>query len=221
MTHQYRLCTLIALSLSCLISIGTAQAAKNTKRLPQLLEEVEAKYIKASTMSADFTQKSVTEALGQTKISSGVLMAKRPNKVRWETLQPDKSILVSDGKTFWFYTPPFDEEERGQLIERKSSEVQSRLANALLSGSFSMARDMKISAKGDSAFILKPKSGTAGTVREAQVRINADKIIDQVILFHKGGNKAEIQLTNIKLGQELGDDVFIFTPPPNTDRIQE
>lgn len=112
--------------------------------LPKALQEVEKRYAEAGTLFAEFKQLNETAATGQKKESQGILYAKRPGKVRWETRSPDANLLVSDGKKFWFYTPPFDEDERGQLIERKASEVQTKLANALLSGSFSIVHDMKI-----------------------------------------------------------------------------
>ena len=191
-------------------------------KLPKILQEVENKYSKAATLSADFTQVNETAAFKHKKQSSGHLLAKRPNKIRWETLQPDPSLLVSDGKRFWHYTPPFEEGDRGQVIERKSYEVQSKLANALLSGSFSMAREMKVQQLGPSQFILLPKRGTAGTIARAEVQINPkQKVIEKVILEHHGGNRSEITLSNIELGHVFADDVFYFVPPPNTDPVKE
>jgi outer membrane lipoprotein carrier protein len=173
-------------------------------------------------MEAEFTQVNDVAALKTKKTSSGVILVKRPNKLRWETHRPDMSILVSDGIHFWFYTPPFDEGEHGQVIERRSSEVQSRLANALLSGSFSIAREMKIKQESPSKFSLTPRTGTAGTVKRAEIEIDpALKIIQKVILEHRGGNRSEITLSKIILGKPIGDEIFVFIPPPNTDRVKE
>src|SRR5690606_34882256 len=106
------------------------------------------------------------------KTSEGILQAKRPDKVRWETVSPDPNLLVSDGSRFWFYTPPLEEGERGQVMIRKSNEIQSQLATALLSGSFSVAKNMKIQAKGPSRFELIPKPGSAGTVTRAEIQVD-------------------------------------------------
>ncbi|MGK4864644.1 outer membrane lipoprotein chaperone LolA, partial [Salmonella enterica] len=37
------------------------------------------------------------------KEGQGDLWVKRPNLFNWNMTQPDESILVSDGKTLWFY----------------------------------------------------------------------------------------------------------------------
>ena len=200
----------------------TQVKAKPAPHLPKALQDVEAKYTKAATLQAQFTQVNDVASLKSKKTSSGVLMVKRPGKLRWETLKPDMNLLVSDGTHFWFYTPPFDEGEHGQLIERKSSQVQSRIANALLSGSFSIAKDMKITQESASRFLLVPKAGSAGTVKRAQIEIDPkEKLIRRVTLEHQGGNRSEITLDKIELGKDLGDEAFVFKAPPNTDKVSQ
>jgi outer membrane lipoprotein carrier protein len=190
------------------------------KELPKLLSDVQVKYIRAGTLNAEFFQVNKTAAMNQSKTSSGTIMAKRPNKMRWETLKPDKNLLVSNGVTFWYYTPPFEEGERGQMIERKSSQVQSKLANALLSGSFSDLAEMKIKQSGKNEFTLTPRKGTAGTVVKAFLEIDAaNSLIRRVKLVHSNGNESEISLQNIQLGNPIKDSLFEFEAPPNTERV--
>jgi outer membrane lipoprotein-sorting protein len=130
---------------------------------------------------------------------------------------------VSDGAHFWFYTPPFDETEHGQLIERKSSQVQSKLAQTLISGRFSVAHDMKIEDRGSNSFLLTPKrKNAAGTIRTAEIQINPKShTIDKVTLEHLDGNRSVIQLSKIELGKKFEDAFFVFDPPPQTDRVKE
>jgi outer membrane lipoprotein carrier protein len=219
--------TLLPIALLLVAVPGHAKTQPRTippsrQFLPSILQEVEDRYAKAETLLADFEQVNESAALKQKKVSSGNIAVKRPNKVRWQTLKPDPNLLVSDGKKFWYYTPPFDKDERGQLIERDSSQAQSKLAQALLSGSFSVAKDMKIRQDSATQFTLIPKKGTAGSVKQAHIQIEPRQlIIKKVILEHKGGNRSEITLSNIQLGKKLGDDVFIFETPPNTDRVTE
>ena len=188
--------------------------------LPPILKEVEANYAKAGTLFARFEQVNESAALKTKKKSTGEIVIKRPNKLRWQTTAPDANLLVSDGKRAWFYTPPFDPSEHGQYSEYPAARIQSKLANSLLSGEFSSNRDLKIQAISDHEFVLTPKSGTAGTVTEARVEIDpAKKTITRVQLVHNDGNRSDIHLAEIKLGEKFGDDVFVFRAPPNTDRV--
>ncbi|OFZ82525.1 MAG: outer membrane lipoprotein carrier protein LolA [Bdellovibrionales bacterium RIFOXYD1_FULL_53_11] len=210
------------MKIGAFIIMLTLAAPAMAEPLPPLLKEIESKYAAAVTLLVRFKQVNDVAAMKQRKVSSGMIAAKRPNKIRWETLEPDPNLLVSDGRVFWFYTPPFDKDERGQLIKRRTSQVQSRVATALLSGAFSIAKDMKIKRKNDTTFTLTPKPGTAGTVKRAEISVNLQKkIIERVILEHKGGNRSEITLSSIELGKKLGDEMFVFTAPPSTDLVEE
>jgi outer membrane lipoprotein carrier protein len=205
-------------------TVNASQPAPKPK-LPKELKEVEAKYAKAGSIEAQFEQITESATMKQKKRSSGVIQIKIPDKLRWETTAPDKSLLVSDGKRFWFYTPPFDEEDEGQLIERKGSDVRSKMASALMSAAFSRAQrrhGLKIIKRDQSHYTLIPRKGSAGTVVEAKIEIDlVEKIIKKVILFHKDGNVAEINLIKVDLGKPMEDSLFVFTPPPRTEITKE
>ena len=208
---------------------GSAQASKKSHdwfepgKLPQILKEVEAKYSKAETLSAHFEQVSQSITSTKPKKTTGQLQVRRPNLLRWETAAPDQSLLVSDGKTAWFYTPPFDASENGQVVERAASKIQSKFANALLAGSFSVAKEMRIEAKGAFSFVLVPtRKGSAGTVKTAQIEIDPkERIIKKVVLEHRGGNRTEITLSEIELGKKLPAERFTFQVPPKTDVVKQ
>lgn len=204
-----------------LILLGT-HAAQALNKTPELLLRIEKKYSQSDTLMATFTQVNESKALKSKKTSHGVISIKRPNKIRWETQSPEPSIFISDGKTFWFYTPPFDESENGQLVVKKASENQSKLAATLLGGSFSVAKEMKIQQKMKNRFELIPKPGTAGDIVSAEVVIDPTKLlIEKLVLTHAEGNRSEITLEKILLGGTVDDSMFKFVPPPKTDRVKE
>lgn len=190
--------------------------------IPEELLAIEKKYLSAKTLEADFTQRDEIKLTGATKQSTGVLMIRHPDQFRWETLKPDKNLLVSDGKKFWFYTPPFEAGERGQVIERKTTEVQSELANAILAGAFSKVHDVQITKISPTKFKLVPAPGVAGSVKTAELEIDPVKnVIQKLRLEHLGGNKSEISLGNIRLAGKMNDAFFHFVTPPATDVIRE
>ena len=192
------------------------------QKLPSQLSKVQAEYKKAGGVEAEFDQTIDVKATRQSKKTKGKIWIKRPNKLRWETINPDPNILVSDGKTFWFYTPPFEQGERGQVIIKKTAQVQTKFLNALLSGSFDFGKQTAIQEKSDDTFILRPKSGTAGDVQTAEIVVNEQSHkIQEVVLTHTSGNRTDIKLQEIKLQSDLSDKLFQFSPDKNTDRIVE
>ncbi len=212
---------LLYCSLFSIALISQESLAKES-HFPPLLRAVEKKYKESKTFFAKFIQVNDQPILKKRTTSTGYLLFKQPGKIRWETQAPDPNLLVSDGKKYWFYTPPFDKDEQGQVIEKKASQVQSQLANALLSGSFSKVKSMKIKKKAKNKFQLTPEPGTAGDLEKAEIEVDLKKQwIKKVTLEHKSGNRSEITLTDIELGKKLEDSLFTFTPPPGTEKVTE
>lgn len=199
------------------------RAVKHAKAVvPAELLAVEKNYLKSKTFEAEFTQRDEVKLTGAKKESTGILMIRHPDQFRWETLKPDKNLLISDGKKFWFYTPPFEAGERGQVIERKTTEVQSELANSLLAGSFSKVHGVEIKKLSPTRFLLTPADGVAGSVKTAELEIDPTKnVIRKLQLVHSGGNRTEISLADVKLSGKMSEAFFRFVTPPGTDVIRE
>lgn len=191
--------------------------------LPALLEQVQKEYKKAAGIEAEFDQLTEVKSTKSTKKAHGKIWIKHPNKLRWETVSPDQNILVSDGVTFWFYTPPFESGDRGQVIIKKTSQVQTQFLNALLSGSFDFSKSKtEVETKSNNVFLLKPDKNTAGDVKSAEITVSdVTKKIERVKLVHLSGNETTIQLNQIKLSGSLNDSLFRFVPDRNTDQLKE
>lgn len=186
---------------------------------PSVVKETEAIYQKKLTVSADFEQKTFSKALGIEEVSRGHVKLQRPNKIRWETASPSENLLVSDGKKFWYYTPPFNPGEPGQLIERKASSEKSKLAYALLAGRFSTMKEVSCQKIDNQTVLLTPKKGSAGTVQKLQVRFNTqnkDKKIEWVEINHENGDRVSIRLSKVTLGEKMDSKTFKFERQKNT-----
>jgi outer membrane lipoprotein carrier protein len=219
-----RLVLLLAATIALQSGAVFSAPTKTKKGLPRLLAEVEASYAKSGSISAEFTQEDLSATFGEKRISQGTLAWKSPDSLRWETKAPEANLLVSNGKTVWVYTPPFDESENGQVIIRKASKVKSRLLDALLAGRFSRAlqQGLTIQALPKRSFALLPGKGVTGTLKQAVVTIGDDQpVIAKVAIEYKDGNKSTIQLSSIKMGEKLAKSLFEFKIPPRTDIVKE
>jgi chaperone LolA len=192
--------------------------------VPAALKKIETKYHSAKSLEAEFTQVTFSKLTQTKKESSGVISLKMPDKFRWETLKParDKNLFVSDGKKFWSYTPPFMDGEKGQVLEKKSSEIQSQLASQLLSGAFSKMKDAKFESLSANLFRFTPKKGSAGTIEKIELTVEPKKsLIEKVKLIHENGNESEVSLSSIKLGEKFEDAYFRFAIPSGVEVIRE
>ncbi|MFV0448727.1 MAG: outer membrane lipoprotein chaperone LolA [Vibrio sp.] len=55
--------------------------------------------------SAKFQQQVISPDGEIVMDGSGLVDIARPSLFRWETLEPDENLLVSDGKSLWYYSP--------------------------------------------------------------------------------------------------------------------
>lgn len=207
--------SVLALSLQLTI----AQAA-----VPAPLLAIEKKYQREGQLRAELDQVTENASFKTVKKSKGRIWIKLPGLVRWETLTPDPSTWVTDGKTYWYYTPPFDEGEPGQLVEKPARSVKSELATVLLAGKFSKSKNLTITPAGRNQFRVIPRKGTAGSVKQAIVEIDPSSAsIRRIEILHTDGNRAEITLKGVVFGAkaETTADTFVFKAPANTERVKD
>lgn len=192
-------------------------SAPDLKKNP--LAGVQEKYKNVKTLTAEFTQKLKNATLGTTKESSGRIYIKRPNKFRWETHKPEASILVGNGKKAWFYTAPFREGEKGQVMVKRAADVQSQLAIDLLSGQSESNKDFKIKDLKDRLSLTPLKA--SGDIEHIELYIEKPtNLVYKLVLFTRSGNETELTLKDVNLSPKLNDTMFDFVPPPNTEEIQ-
>lgn len=67
--------------------------------------------------TADFNQQVLDSDGNELQNASGTLAVQKPNLVHWNTAEPDESLIVSDGKTLWYYNP-FIEQVSAYLLEK-------------------------------------------------------------------------------------------------------
>jgi outer membrane lipoprotein carrier protein len=193
---------------------------KNEKASSGLFEILKQAYGNKMTVKTDFVQKQKNMIMGGVKESSGVIEIKRPDKFRWETLAPEKSVLIADGKSVMYYTPPFREGEKGQLLTRKAADVQSKTAIDLLSGQGDLKKTFRAIRIKENHYELKPLK-PAGDIERIELFLNNQtKLVDQLLLIHTTGNETELVLKNVNLGISVDDSRFAFKAPPGTTEIR-
>ena len=80
----------------CLFANADGVAAK--KSLMEKLQNIH-------HFSAKFSQQVFDNDNKLIQQGSGTIVVSKPNKVHWQTLEPEESLIVSDGTTLWLYDP--------------------------------------------------------------------------------------------------------------------
>lgn len=188
-----------------------------------LVQKVESYYLNRSPIFVEFDQKLTFAATKVTQSKNGRLWLGGEGKIRWETLEPEPELLVSDGKTYWFYTPPFSKGDRGQVLIRTAGQVQTDLLSEILRGSLSTLekKGHKVSESGKEV-VVTPKPKSAGDLKEIQLTVDhASGKIDAVKLVYLSGNLTQIAVKKLTLKAPVPPGGFRFSPDRNTDIIAE
>jgi outer membrane lipoprotein carrier protein len=193
------------------------------------LEKLQSAYKKNASLEADFLQEVYQASLGRTKTSKGSLKLSKPNFARWEIYEPEASVMVSNGRKLSYFTPDARGKGKGQVIERKASDLAKQPLFRILTGQSTLNKEFKIEKstqvegtdKGEkwTDLVLKPqrKMGDVVTVR---LKVDSKYLIREMITETETGNKTKITLQNQVLGAKLPPALFEFKPPADTEVLQ-
>jgi outer membrane lipoprotein carrier protein len=188
-----------------------------------LVQKVESYYQGRSPIYVEFDQKLTFAATKVTQIKNGRLWLGGQGKIRWETLEPEPELLVSDGKTYWFYTPPFSKGDRGQVLIRTAGQVQTDLLSEILRGSLANLekKGHRVSETAKEV-VVTPKPKSAGDLKEIHLTVdNGSGKIEGVRLVYLSGNLTQIIVKKLTLKAPVPPGGFKFVPDRNTDIIAE
>lgn len=188
--------TLFFSALSCLSLNAYADAQQN---LQNRLDKI-------NVFQASFKQKVVDANKQLIQEGEGEVWIKRPNLFNWHTLVPDESMLVSDGKTLWFYNPFVE-----QVTATNLADTTANTPFILIAGNNNSDwAQYNIKQRGND-FTLTPKSASS-SLKQFDIRVTPAGAIENFISIEQDGQKSEYQLSN-QNSQAVSDDKFKFVMP--------
>ncbi|MGP8304634.1 outer membrane lipoprotein chaperone LolA [Vibrio sp. YIC-376] len=160
--------------------------------------------------SATFSQQVISPEGETVMEGEGTVEIARPSLFRWSTTLPDENLLVSDGKTLWYYSP---------FIEQVSIYWQEQAAEQtpfvlLTRNRASDWENYQVSQKGNE-FTLVP-TAVDSTQGRFQINIDAKGIVKGFNVIEQDGQKGLFKFSNVKLGKPKANR-FTFTIPKGVE----
>jgi outer membrane lipoprotein carrier protein len=155
---------------------------------------------------------------------SGTLWIKKPGKMRWDYISPQKKIFVTDGATAWFYVPGEHQARRTAL--KKLDDLRSPLRfllgrtklNKELRG-LSLAPDVHPQIAGDVVLRGIPV-GMEDRVSQLLLEGDGQGYLRRIVIEELDGSRTEFRLENQRENLPVGDAEFRFQPPAGVEVLQ-
>jgi outer membrane lipoprotein carrier protein len=187
-------------------------------QLDSLLKNVEARYNKAKTLQV-FFKETYTPPGKMKRSESGILMLKKPGKMRWQYSQPAGKLFVSDGKWLWLYTP--DENRAEKMKFKETDDLRAPLA--FLLGKLNFDKEFQnlkgVQEAGGMRITAEPKSENL-PYSHVEFLVGADTTIKEVKVT--GYDKSIIHFTfdQERLDPPLEGKLFNFQPPKGVELVE-
>ena len=207
--------------LTALLFAAASMAAEPVpaEDLPDLIQK---RYESMKTFQADFVQELTNVASGEVETRSGRIWFKQPSQVRWETLEPEKELLVVGFDFAWDYI----EDEELAIKYGVATLLDSKTILRFISGQANIKEDFVVKTEWQGADDVRAKWGKGFTVlqlvpKEAEpgmvlafVGVEPDTgLLRQVMIVDFYGNGNELRLSNVDLDVDLDAGMFTFDPP--------
>ncbi|MEK2066263.1 outer membrane lipoprotein chaperone LolA [Vibrio parahaemolyticus] len=160
--------------------------------------------------SADFSQQVISPEGETVMEGEGSVEIARPSLFRWSTTFPDENLLVSNGKTLWYYSP-FIEQVSIYWQEQATEQTPFVLLTRNRASDWD---NYKISQKGNE-FTLIP-TAVDSTQGQFQINIDAKGVVKGFNVIEQDGQKGLFTFSNVKLGKPKADR-FTFTVPKGVE----
>ncbi|MBQ4838591.1 MULTISPECIES: outer membrane lipoprotein chaperone LolA [Pseudoalteromonas] len=172
-------------------------------------ESLKLKLRSLNTFEASFTQKVKDEEGTLLQDGTGNIALKYPSKIRWQQLEPDETLLVSDGnKTFYFDS--FAE----QVTVMNTAGLIDTTPFILLTTQDKAQWEKYDVSKTTVGYRISPKPNVESQVELLDIVFaSAGVAIDSLSIKDASGQTSTFKFSNAKTNIELDDKSFTFKIP--------
>ncbi len=203
--------------------------AADDSRAP-VVKRMETKYGQARTLRANFLER-YFENGAAIRAESGTAYFRKPGRMRWEYVKPEKNLFLVDGKNAWFYTPA--DHTATKIPARQSEDMRTPLAlltegaklskvcERILPANLPTTAEPEFGAvpvtgfecvmKGDNTNSL-PK-GEREAARRVFLEITASGELARVLVHSAGSVQTEFRFKDWEINPALAEELFRFSPP--------
>jgi len=209
--HRLNLTQIIS-SFLVLLSLIASQLHAQTPTASAFAARIDKHYNALRSLSVHFTQK--YDGMGMHRQESGILLLKKPGKMRWTYSQPAGKLFVLDGQNAYFYSP--GDTEIPRVPAKKLDDLRSPLR--FLLGHTKLEKELAnlvlTSGPGNQFMLSGVPKGLEKPVDRIALTVTAEGAITSMEIDEAGGAMTRFTFANEQPDASLSAAEFRFTPPP-------
>lgn len=186
--------------------------------LDGLLHAVETRYNQAKTLQVLFKE-DYTPPGRSRRTDAGLLMLRKPGRMRWDYTQPKGKLFVSDGKFLWLYTPADNRVEKMSLKE--SDDMRAPLA--FLLGKLNFQKEFRnikaVEETNGTRIAAEPKSDNL-PYSNVEFLVDGDRRIREVKVTGYDRSILDFTFDQEKLDPRLDARLFEFHAPAGAEVVE-
>jgi outer membrane lipoprotein carrier protein len=169
-------------------------------------QQLRVKLTKLATYQANFTQTVVDIENTLLQQATGRIVLQQPNKLYWELLAPNESVLLADGDNIWNIDPFLEQ----VVVNSADVALENNPLILLTNPDSSQWQEFDV-RQSDSQFIITPRQLNGG-IESLRLVFKGDTLVE---LESQDGQKQKSVLlfTEIKQNHSLPADTFLFVMP--------
>lgn len=184
-----------------------------------ILDKVQKFYDSVKDLKGSFKQDIKDARYGRQTIGYGYVRLKKPGKMRWEFVQPEKKLFVSDGSVLWVHEP-----EDEQVYKQSLAESALPSTVSFLFGKGRLDKEFTVTAPEDGGGILNPPPGEIVlklVPRQPNTQYKhilfvvqmESGMVSRTVVFDHEARINSMTFTGFEINTGQPDSHFAFTPP--------
>ena len=206
------------------LTAGAAYPPQSSQPVSELVDRVQAHLDEVRDFEARFTQRYIRRIARKAIEEKGRVAIKKPARMRWDYLTPEKKLSVTDGDKSYFYLP-----EENQVVVSHSAGIDLGLTpgspmsllagNTRLVDSFTAVLSPTEPRSGGVMLRLTPRSPREDFERVELEVAPEDGQLLRIVVTDSQGDETEFLFEDIEENRGLPDSIFRFVIPTGVEVV--
>lgn len=189
--------------------------APTAPKAAALAAKVQTFYESTRDLEAAFTQTYTYVTFGRKQVSKGTLQVKKPGKLRWDYVEPEKKVVVVNGPRLVQWEPNANQ---AYVDERFDATAMSAAVTFLL-GTGKLAAEFDLATDAAERLVMTPKKPDP-RVAQVVLTVGANGEVTATRVVDGSGNVNELAFEKIRRNAGVADARFTLDLPKDVHLVK-